>query len=200
MFKDPVNNSIYCRVLKPIMKSGIMKIVILVPIDICTFKSLLNYSKRRTVCKTDKYCYYHIYHKKVKFIEKKMSLESKLDSIMNRLSQNSKKLDETTKNIANATTRVTYELAKSQSVREKYNVPLEKYEQIIDFTQKLVDVCSNFVPPNAVSRDVGTRNDGDDALQFERFEAQALHQLEKNETEIVKLQSLRDVINQVTQQ
>lgn len=139
-----------------------------------------------------------------KIIQKlqKMSLEAKLDSVMQRLVQNSKKLDETTKNIANATTRVTYELAKSQSVREKYNVPLEKYEQIIDFTQKLVDVCSNYVPPSAVNGDIGTDNDsaGADALQFERFEAQAVHQLEKNETEIVKLQSLRDVINQIMEQ
>lgn len=131
-----------------------------------------------------------------------MPLESQLESVMQRLSQNSKKLEETTRNIANATTRVTYELAKSQSVREKYNIPLEKYEQVIDFTQKLVDVCSNYVPPNAVNDAIGNGHDttGADAVQFEQFEARALHQLEKNETEIVKLQSLRDVISQVTQQ
>lgn len=121
---------------------------------------------------------------------------------MRRLKQNADKLDETTKNISNATTRVTYELAKSQTFRDKYNVPLEKYEQIIDFTQKMVDVCSNYVPPKATNGD-GTEhepgNAGADALQFERFEAQALGQLEKNETEIVKLQSLRDVIDQISQ-
>lgn len=132
-----------------------------------------------------------------------MSLQSKLDSVMRRLTQNAEKLDETTKNIANATTRVTYELAKSQTFRDKYNrVPLEKYEQIIDFTQKMVDICSNYVPPKAMNGD-GTDhepgNAGDDALQFERFEKQALDQLQKNETEIVKLQSLCDVIDQITQ-
>lgn len=130
-----------------------------------------------------------------------MSLESKLESVMRRMKQNAEKLDETTKNIANATTRVTYELAKSQTFRDKYDVPLEKYEQIIDFTQKMVDICSNYVPPKAMNGD-GTDheagNAGADALQFERFEAQALGQLEKNETEIVKLQSLRDVIDQIS--
>lgn len=131
-----------------------------------------------------------------------MSLELKLDSVMQHLAENSKKMDETTKNIANATTRVTYELAKSQSVREKYNIPLEKYEQVIDFTQKLVDVCSNYVPPNTLNGDIGNGYDtaSADTVQFEQFEARAFHQLEKNETEIVKLQSLRDVINQVTNQ
>lgn len=131
-----------------------------------------------------------------------MSLQSKLDSVMRRMTQNAEKLDETTKNIANATTRVTYELAKSRTFRDKYNVPLEKYEQIIEFTQKMVDICSNYVPPKAMNGD-GTEREPDsagaNALQFERFEAQALGQLEKNEREILKLQSLRDVIDQISQ-
>lgn len=130
-----------------------------------------------------------------------MSVESKLESVMRRMKQNAEKLDETTKNIANATTRVTYELAKSQTFRDKYDVPLEKYEQIVDFTQKMVDICTYYVPPKAMNGD-GTDheagNAGANALQFERFEAQALSQLEKNETEIVKLQSLRDVIDQIS--
>lgn len=128
-----------------------------------------------------------------------MSVKSKLDDIMKTLTNNAAKLDESTKNIANATTRVTYELTKSQTFREKYKVPLEKYEQIIDFTQTVVDICSNYVPPDSLDTD-NNKDPGADALQFEQFEAKAIGQLDKCEKEIVKLQSLRDVINQVSEQ
>lgn len=129
-----------------------------------------------------------------------MSVESKLNDIMKRLSENANKLDESTKNIANATTRVTYELAKSQSMQEKYNVPLEKYEKVVRFTQSIVDICSNYIPPNeleAINKDTDA---GVDAIQFAQFEAKAVSQLDKNEKEIVKLQSLRDIIEQATEQ
>lgn len=128
-----------------------------------------------------------------------MSTSSKLDDVMKRLSENAKKLDDSTKAIANATTRVTYELAKSQSFRDKYNVPLEKYEQIIDFTQNVVDICSSYIPVESESSNINCM-DGADAIQFEQFEAKAVQQLDKNEKEIVKLQSLRDVIKQVVEQ
>lgn len=128
-----------------------------------------------------------------------MSIKSKLDEVMQRLSENANKMDESTKNIANVTSRVTYELAKSQSFREKYNVPLEKYAQIVDFAQTAVDICSNYVPENL--RDANqSNNPGADAVQFEQFEAKAINQLDKCEKEIVKLQSLRDVFNQISEQ
>lgn len=131
-----------------------------------------------------------------------MSVKSQLDDIMQRLTENANKLDESTKYIANATTRVTYELAKSQSVQEKYNVPLEKYQQIIEFTQSVVDVCSNYVPPTAADGKTNYENvnAGTEAIQFEQFEAKANSQLDICEKEIVKLQSLRDVVEQITQQ
>lgn len=125
-----------------------------------------------------------------------MSVRSKLDDILKHLSENAHKMDESTKNIASATTRVTYELAKSQSICEKYNVPLEKYEQIIDFTQNVVDICSNYITPSELENK--KRNAGAEAIQYEQFEAKAINQLDKNEKEIVKLQSLRDIINQVS--
>lgn len=129
-----------------------------------------------------------------------MSVKSQLDDIMQRLADNANKLDESTKNIANATTRVTYQLAKNQSFHEKYNVPLEKYEQIIDFTQSVVNICSNYVETNHTSGEKNDENSntGGDAVQFEQFKTSIANQLDKNEKEIVKLQSLRDVINQVT--
>lgn len=131
-----------------------------------------------------------------------MSSESKLNDLLQRLNKNSQKLDETSKNIANATTRVTYALAKGQQFRDKYNVPLEKYEQVINFTQKCVDICSNYVGPDILNRNIDSENGnaGAEALEFERFEAKVINQLDKNEAEIVKLQSLRDVINQVMDQ
>lgn len=129
-----------------------------------------------------------------------MSVRTKLDAIMQRLTQNTNKLDESTKNIANATTRVTYELAKSQSVQERYNVPLEKYQQIIEFTQSVVDVCSNYVPPTDADTCFENGNAIAEAIQFEQFEAKASSQLEICEKEIVKLQSLRDVVEQISEQ
>lgn len=128
-----------------------------------------------------------------------MSVKSKLHDVMQRLSESANKLDESTKNIANVTSRVTYELAKSQSFREKYNVPLEKYGQIIDFAQSAVDICSNYVPSNLNDANQ-SNNPGADAVQFEQYEAKAIGQLDKSEKEIVKLQSLRDVINQISEQ
>lgn len=128
-----------------------------------------------------------------------MSVESKLNDIMKRLTENANKLDDSTKNIANATTRVTYELAKSQSVHEKYNVPLEKYEKVIRFTQSVVDICSNYIPPNVLETMNKDNDAGADAIQFEQFEANAISQLDKNEKEIVKLQSLRDIVNQASE-
>lgn len=129
-----------------------------------------------------------------------MSVKSKLDDIMKRLSENANSLDDSTKNIANATTRVTYELAKSQSVRDKYNVPLEKYEQIIGFTQSVVDICSNHVPPNVLETINKDADAGADAIKFEQFETKIRSQLDKNEKEIIKLESLRDIVNQISEQ
>lgn len=131
-----------------------------------------------------------------------MSVKEKLDDVMKRLAECANKLDGSTKNIANATTRVTYELAKSQSLQEKYDVPLEKYQQVIEFTQSVVDVCSNYEPPCANGDEVNGENGnaGAEAIQFEQFEAKAINQLEACEKEIVKLQSLRDIIEQVAEQ
>lgn len=129
-----------------------------------------------------------------------MSVESKLKDIMARLSENADKLDESTKNIANATTRVTYELSKSRSVSEKYNVPLEKYEKMVAFTQTVVDICSNYVPQDMLEKLNKEPDAGADAIKFEQFEAKLTRQLDKNEKEIVKLQSLQDIIDQTSEQ
>lgn len=129
-----------------------------------------------------------------------MSIESKLKDIMERLSENADKLDESTKNIANAKTRVTYELTKTQSMREKYNVPLEKCGKVIAFTQSVVDICSNYIPPDMLEKINKDADAGADAIKFEQFEAKLMRQLDKNEKEIVKLQSLRDIINQTSEQ
>lgn len=129
-----------------------------------------------------------------------MSIESKLKDVMKRLTENADKLDESTKNIANATTRVTYELSKTQSVREKYNVPLEKYEKVVAFTQSVVDICSNYIPPETLEKLNKDADAGADAIKFEQFEAKLTRQLDKNEKEIVKLQSLSDIIDQTSDQ
>lgn len=128
-----------------------------------------------------------------------MSVKSKLDKLMKSFSDSADKLDESTKNIAKATSRVTYEVAKSQTFHEKYNIPLNKYQQIMDFTQTAVDICTNYIPQSSLCIEKMNAGPGADALQFEQFEAKAISQLDKCEKEIVKLKSLNDVINQISE-
>lgn len=129
-----------------------------------------------------------------------MSIKSQLDSILQRLSKNADELDASTKNISNATSRITYEVTKGQSLHAKYNLPKEKYEQVIKFTQSVADVCSNFVPPKDGEQGNDVSDPATDAIRFERFVSQAEKNLEKSEKEIVKLSSLRHVIDQVSEQ
>lgn len=138
-----------------------------------------------------------------------MSINSKLDSILKRMSKNADALDASTKNIANATARITYEVSKGQSVHAQYNLPKEKYEQVIDFTQSVVNICSKFIPPKEKQTD-GANTDGDfydgtsdvaaDAARFESFTSHAEQNLDKYEKEIIKLNSLREMIHHIAEQ
>lgn len=129
-----------------------------------------------------------------------MSLQKDINLILKRLSDNANSLDESTKNIANATSRITYEVTKGQSLHSQYKLPKEKYEQIIDFTQSVANVCSNFVKPKTNDE---TNNDDDaatDAARFQSFVATAEMQINEAEKQIIKLGSLRDIISNISEQ
>lgn len=135
-----------------------------------------------------------------------MSLQKDINLILKRLSENANALDESTKNIANATPRIAYEVAKGQSLHSQYKLPKEKYERIIDFTQSVANICSNFVPPKPNDE---ANNDGDidekfdaatDAARFQHFVTRAEKQIDEAEKQIIKLGSLRDVINHISEQ
>lgn len=129
-----------------------------------------------------------------------MSLKKDINLILKRLSDNANALDESTKNMTNATSRITYEVTKGQSLHSQYKLPKEKYEQIIDFTQSVANICSNFIPPKTTDE---ANNDDDaatDAARFQSFVAKAEKQIDEAEKQISKLGSLRDVINHISEQ
>lgn len=128
-----------------------------------------------------------------------MSVRSQLDDLLQKLSEDTDALDKSTKNIANATSRVTYELSKTHSLTEKYKLPLDKYEKVIDFTQAVVDTCSNFIPIDETNQNQQIEENavGDNKkVSFEQFASQVESQLNKCENEIVKLNSLDDIVKQ----
>lgn len=134
-----------------------------------------------------------------------MSLQKDINLILKRLSDNANALDESTKNIANSTSRITYEVTKGQSLHSQYKLPKEKYEQIIDFTQSVANICSNFVPPKTYDEasndnDVEKYDSATDAARFQSFVARAEKQIDEAEKQIIKLGSLRDVINHISEQ
>lgn len=128
-----------------------------------------------------------------------MSVRLQLDDLLQKLSEDTDALDKSTKNIANATSRVTYELSKTHSLTEKYKLPLDKYEKVIDFTQVVIDTCSNFIPIDETNQNQqieGNAVGNNNKVSFEQFASQVESELNKCEKEIVKLNSLDDIVRQ----
>lgn len=128
-----------------------------------------------------------------------MSVRSQMDDLLQKLSEDTDALDKSTKNISNATSRVTYELSKTHSLVEKYKLPLDKYEKVIDFTQAVVDTCCHFIPIDETNKkqQIEENAAGDkNIVSFEQFALQVESQLNKCEKEIVKLNSLDDIVRE----
>lgn len=149
-----------------------------------------------------------------------MSNDSILNELIAEFKDNISKIDASTQNISNATNRLTIEIQNGQAIIEKYNLEPKKYELILNCTQQMMSICSNFVPPTHLNQSIadintstiqstrdanesGIRlNENDIHLEgtegnFEEFKACVESHNDQMEKEIRKLNSLKDILNQM---
>lgn len=130
-----------------------------------------------------------------------MSTKAALDDLLAEFDECVEKVERTTKNIASESTRIAYELKKSQVLVNEHKLPLKQFGRVIEVTQSIVDVCSNFQPPIETNESsIGHSSSGDRAGAFTHFVDVVKERSDQCEKEIAKLNSFTDVLHSVSHQ
>lgn len=134
-----------------------------------------------------------------------MSVESKLDQLIAQFKENVDKLDATTQSLANSKSRTAMEFKKNLAIIDKFNLPPEKFQMVFDTTQEIVNVCANFTPPQHLDRGTAEltkleamkATNAGTPYNFEQYKATVSERIELMEKECCKLDTLKELLEQV---
>lgn len=118
-----------------------------------------------------------------------MSSESTLDELIAEFADSVQKIDGSTKNISSATNRLSLEIKKGQDIKEKYNLADDKCELAMQCVQQIINVCNNLFPATDSTKASGS---------FSTFKKTVSSHLEQAEKELLKLNSLKDTIDEIS--
>lgn len=139
-----------------------------------------------------------------------MSVKSKLDQLIAEFKENVDQLEATTQNLANSKSRTAMEFKKNLAIIDKFNLPPEKFQMVFDTTQEIMNICSNFTPPQQLDQTTGEARsseianmkikatDGIDTEDnFEQFKATVDERITQLDRECCKLDTLKEFLQQI---
>lgn len=138
-----------------------------------------------------------------------MSVGFKLDQLIAEFKENVDQLDSTTQNLANSKSRTALEFKKNLAIVEKFNLPPEKFQMVFDTIQEIMNICSNYTPPQELAPSaaettkpnamkIGAAADGAEADDnFEQFKATVTERVAQLEKECCKLDTLKEFLQQI---
>lgn len=137
-----------------------------------------------------------------------MSVESKLDQLIAEFKEIVDQVDATTQNLASSKSRTAMEFKKNLAIIEKFNLPPEKFQIVFDTTQEIMNICSNFTPPQHLDESTAEPTkmgamktkavDGADTEDnFEQFNTEMTERTAQLEKECCKLDTLKEFLHQI---
>lgn len=131
-----------------------------------------------------------------------MSIESKLDQLIAEFKEDVDELDTTTQSLYSSKSRTAMEFKKNLAIIEKFNLPPEKFQIVFDTIQEIMNICSNYTPPQPLDppmADLTKVDDGADTQEhnFEKFKETMNERIAQLEKECGKLETLKEFLQQI---